>query len=181
MWYAAKSKQSLTCLLFRKGCASHLTFTKANFEIEPIIQNIKRIRFATKAGDLLRHETDNVNGDAVLWENYFPSLTEGTTKALKKSNSASSLPNATITDNEYFYFTEKNALDGWCFAVSNKLSCADEVVCAGLDCEWSTHDGTQSLTRLVQISFPNEKVAVVNLSLIKAFDEKSFPRSLKFY
>ena len=29
LWYAAKSKQSLTCLLFRKGCASHLTFTKA--------------------------------------------------------------------------------------------------------------------------------------------------------
>ena len=65
-------------------------------------------------------------------------------------------------------------------AVSNKLSCTNEVIYAGLDCEWSTHDGTQAITRLLQISFPNEKVAVVILSLIKSFDDNYFPRYLKF-
>ena len=43
-----------------------------------MIKNIKRIRVATKAGDLQRHEIDNVNRDAFLWENYFPTLMQGT-------------------------------------------------------------------------------------------------------
>ena len=63
-------------------------------------------------------------------------------KSTKKSNSTLSLPNASITDNEHSYFRERNTLDCWYMAVSNKLSCIDEVIYAGLDCEWSTHDGT---------------------------------------
>lgn len=153
----------ITLSLLDKITISHLTFTKSNFEIE-------RIRIATKAGDLQRCETDNINEDAVPQENYFPTLTQGTIKVLKKSNSASSLPNATMTDNEYSYFRERNALDGWCIVVSNKLSCADEVICTGLHCEWSMHDDTQSITRLLRISFQNEKADVKILSLIKAFD-----------
>ena len=64
-------------------------------------------------------------------------------------------------------------------SVSNNFSSSFETICAGIDCEWSIHDGTQAITRLLQVSFPNEKAAVVNLSLIKAFDEATFPRSLK--
>ena len=58
---------SYTTLSFLgKIITSYLTFTKSNADIEPMIKNIKRIRIATKSGSLQRHETDNVNEDAVL-------------------------------------------------------------------------------------------------------------------
>ena len=110
----------ITLSLIRKIITSHLTFTNSNAEIEQIIKNIKQIWIATKVGNFQRYETDNVNGDTVLWENYFSKLTQRTLKALKKSNRTLSLPNASITDNEYSYFREQNTLDGWCIAVSKK-------------------------------------------------------------
>ena len=73
-----------TLSLLGKITKSHLTFTKSNAEIEPIIKNIKRIRSIAKSGDLQKHDTENMNGDALLWENYFLTLTQGTTTVFKK-------------------------------------------------------------------------------------------------
>ena len=42
-----------TMSLLGKITTSHLTFTKANTEIEPIIKGIKEIRSQNKTGDLL--------------------------------------------------------------------------------------------------------------------------------
>ena len=56
-----------------------------------------------------------------------------------------------MANDENSHFREINTLDGWHMAVSNKLSCTNEVIYAGLDCEWSTHDGMQAITRLLQI------------------------------
>ena len=71
-------------LNFLGKITSHLTFNKSNAEIAPIIKNIERIRTIANADDLQRHDTDNVNGDALLLENYFITLTQGTIKLLKK-------------------------------------------------------------------------------------------------
>ena len=57
---------------------SHLTFTKSNSEIELIIQKICKIRDNSNSGTLLHYETDNVNGNANLWEAYFPTLLKDT-------------------------------------------------------------------------------------------------------
>ena len=51
----------------------------------------------------------------------------------------------------------------------------------GLDTENNIHDGTQDITRTLQIAFPqdiSEIVAVFHLSAIGAFDHKSFPKVL---
>lgn len=64
-------------------------------------------------------------------------------------------------------------------SVSNNFSSTSETICTSLDYEWSIYDGTQSTTRLFQVSFPNATVAVVNLILINAVDKASFPKSLK--
>ena len=56
----------ITLSLLGKITTSHLAFTKANFEIEPTMKNIKETREIANAGTLLRYETDNVNGDALL-------------------------------------------------------------------------------------------------------------------
>ena len=77
--------------------SSHLTFTKSNAEIEPIISKIKQIRENCNNNNrLLRYETDNVNGDATLWEAYFPSLLQDTQR-YAESKSKFQIPKATIS------------------------------------------------------------------------------------
>ena len=64
-------------------------------------------------------------------------------------------------------------------SVSNNFSSASETICTSLDYEWPIYGGTQSTTRLLQVSYPNDALAMVNLILTKDFDEASFPKSLK--
>ena len=64
-------------------------------------KNIKSVRTTTKAGDLQRHETDNVNGDALLWESYFKTLTQGTVKGRANISEGSLLPDATVAETEF--------------------------------------------------------------------------------
>ena len=63
-----------TMILLVHVATSHLTFINSNSEIEPIIQQIGEIRKNCNSGTLLRCETDNVNGDATLWEACFPTI-----------------------------------------------------------------------------------------------------------
>ena len=53
------------------------------------------------------------------------------------------------------------------------------MTCVGIDCEWNYQEGTDEITRLLQLSFPGEKVVVINLSKIGIFDAESFPVILK--
>ena len=64
-------------------------------------------------------------------------------------------------------------------AVSNCIAANKRNLVIGLDLEWSIYDGTNSITRLLQMSLPVEKTALINLSLIKAFSEEDFLRNLK--
>ena len=142
-------------------------------------KNIKLVRNATKAGYLQKYETGNVNGDDVLWESKFKHLTQVTEKWLAKSSKGSLLPDAAVIENDFDCFRKKRSLDCLHVSVSNNFSSSSETICDCLDCEWSIHGEKQGITRLLQISFPNDKVAVVNLSFVEAFEEFSFPKSFK--
>ena len=85
---------------------------------------------------------------------------------------SSDLPNATIADNECIYFRDRNAVQQWSIAMSNSTKHFQSSICIGLDCKWSIHDGANSITRLLQLSFLQEKAAVINLSLMKALDKQ---------
>ena len=61
------------------------------------------------------------------------------------------MPKAVIGSEEYVYFTCKNTLEMHCLAISNSLCSTSGAVYVGLDCEWSVHDGTSSITHFVQI------------------------------
>ena len=98
-----------TMSLIRKVTTNHLTFAKSNAEIEPTMKNIKSVRTATKPGDLQRYETDNVNGDAILWESYFKTLTQGTVKGHAQNSEGSLLPDAVVTETEFTYLRENSS------------------------------------------------------------------------
>ena len=53
-------------------------------------------------------------------------------------------------------------------AISNSVKNLQTEICIGLDCEWSIHNNTYSITRLLQLSFPQEKAVIINLSLMKS-------------
>ena len=120
--------------LLGKITTSHLTFTKANSEIEPIIKHIKEIRTQNKTGNLLRYETDNVNGDAILKENYFPSLQIGMIR-YSSTKDNNEFPTVIILDSEYIYFREKKAVEQWSIAMSNSVRSLQAQILIGLDCE----------------------------------------------
>jgi len=64
-------------------------------------------------------------------------------------------------------------------AISNSVKNLQTEIYIGLNCEWSIHNNTHSITRLLQLSFPQEKAVVINLSLMKAWNKESFPHTLK--
>ena len=66
-----------------------------------------------------------------------------------------------------------------CLAISNSLYSTSGAVFVRLDCEWSAHDGLSSITCLIQISIPNEKLIVANLSSMREFTKELFSTNLR--
>ena len=89
----------------------------------------------------MRHETDNVNGDALLWESYFPSLVRGTTRASSDSDK-NELPNVIMSEDKHLHFTDRASISTWYMTVSNSLAANKKNVVVGLDLECSVYDGT---------------------------------------
>ena len=112
-------------------------------------------------------EKDNENDNALLQESHIPSLFSGITRMHDNPNKTYLL-DATMSEDEHSHLKCRAIVDTWCMDVSNSIP-AKENVEIGLDLEWSIHDRTSSATRLLQISFPEDKAVVINLSLMNFF------------
>ena len=64
-------------------------------------------------------------------------------------------------------------------AISNFMRSSQAQICISLNYECGIHDNTHSITRLLQLSFLQEKAVVMNLSLMKAQNKELFPHVLK--
>ena len=154
--------------------SSRLTFTKSNEELDPVLKGLATICSNMGVSDLKRYETDNAAGDGNLWARHFPELKKNVHQSIQLNDTRY----ATINDDNYIYITNKNATNTWALSVISALD-SPSSTCAGIDCEWNYLDGTADITRTLQLSFPNQKVAVLHLSKMNILIPESFPLSLK--
>lgn len=158
-----------------KVVSSRLTFTKSNDELNPILSGLSGIRGSMGLPSVKRYETDNAAGDGGLWTKHFPELKNNVVPPILPDQS---LGYATIKNEDFLYITSSISLSNWCMSIITDVN-HSVITCVGIDCEWNYKDGTHNITRLLQLSFPNQKVAVIHLSKIGILNKDSFPAILK--
>ena len=137
-----------------KVSSSRLTFTKSNDELSPMLHGLSSIRQNMGIPELKRYETDNAAGDGNLWKSHFPELEKD---VIEPAFADKSLGCASISDNDFIYMSILSALNNWCMSIITDIN-KDTVTCVGIDCEWNYKDSTDEITRLLQLSFPSEKL-----------------------
>ena len=158
-------------------CASRMVFTKSHSEIKPVLEQWRKTREEIGIKKLDRLETDNPQADRLLWQSVFPSLKDGVVPWNGKVQSEANLPTASIKEENYIYIDSFLEAENAAMSRISDVSEINEPIIVGVDCEWNAFDGTQNITRLLQLSFPKDRALVVNLSKIKAATE--FPPKLK--
>jgi len=158
---------------------SQFMHTETNEEIEPLIYKYKEVRINAGQTQYLRHECDE-GGDRHLWSKVFEEL-----KAITpyKPSRVNGLMRATMKKGTYRVLNSKQEADDWASAVVSKIAAKNvDGIFFGFDAEWNYKDGTNHLTRTIQISFPEDVAAqtvVIHLSKMGAFTAASFPAVLK--
>ena len=97
----------------------------------------------------------------------------------KEAENKIAFPKASIGSEDHVYFSNRNYSETYCLAASNSVKSTSDPMHVGLDYEWSAHDKISSITSFLQILIPNEKVIVINFSLIVAFIAQTFQSNLK--
>ena len=96
----------------------------------------------------------------------------------ERNPSQENLGFVTIDTSDFVCIPTSNGVNNWAMSVDNDVITSN-TTCVVIDCEWSYLDGTNEITRILQLSFPNKKVAVVHLSKIGMLSPETFPLTLK--
>ena len=155
---------------------NRFVFSKSNKELEPIIQSYKRVRDNAGSGKLKVFQSDNLNGDGVLWMHIFSELGDGV--QAYKDPVRNDLGTFRINDEQYTYIRTQHDLSVWVSSIRNTLQIGSTTpMIVGLDCEWNLRDA--SLVRVMQLSFKHAPVGVIHLDAMGVRDSTTFPASLK--
>ena len=80
---------------------------------------------------------------------------------------------AEISNDEYIYIKSAHMANTWACALIQKHDSTRDIY-IGINIEWNIYD-KDNITCLLQVSFPNDKVAVINLIIMNSVDSRSFP------
>ena len=112
-----------------KIVSKRLTFNKINHKLSHVLIGLSEIRKDTGAPELKIYETDNGTRDGNLWKKYFPELeNDVVTPAVVHEN----LGNATMSNDDFTYFTRITALNNWDKSVVADVD-KNIAICAGID------------------------------------------------
>ena len=176
IFYASYTVTSLQGLIN----INRLTYTKSNAEIDPVIKLYRDVRLNVGQEKLKRYESDG-GMDKSLWTKYFPELNEDVRPYVPEA--ADGLIQAIINETEYIELTSVTEANHWALLAINSLDALiDDKIYFGLDSEWNIHDGSQDITRLVQVKFPDEimeRTAIFNLNQMGCFETNRFPKQVR--
>jgi len=144
-----------------------IKFTKAQSEMELMMQQYKEARVNAGVLKLKRYETDNVKADRAMMQSFFPELKEDVTPFQPNTI----LPVASIDDEKIVYITTTQGANDYATAIFEKIKDINTVY-YGLDAEWCRGDTVHS-TPLFQFSFPTEDdVLLLHLPHIRDFPDR---------
>jgi hypothetical protein len=144
-----------------------IKFTKAQSEMELMMQQYKEARVNAGVLKLKRYETDNVKADRAMMQSFFPELKEDVTPFQPNTI----LPVASIDDEKIVYITTTQGANDYATAIFEKIKDINTVY-YGLDAEWCRGDTVNS-TPLFQFSFPTEDdVILLHLPHIRDFPDR---------
>ena len=156
------------------------TFTKSNAELDPIVRDYRASRDKSGVGPLKIFTSDNIDGDGGVWEKHFSDqINQGVSPLVSLTDS--SLPLATIPQDQVTYIESKTAATTWARAIFMHLDAkirSGERILAGVDGEWNI--GEKDGMRVLIVSLPGEEsVAVFHLSAMGVHSAADFPKELK--
>lgn len=162
---------------------SRLTYTKSNSELEPLVRDFKTVRENMGLVKLKRFESDNLDGDGRLWHKIFPELNDDVQPFCATQDEG--FPTVGINMDKISYISSVTAANNFALAYlyENGNFLTNQVrpknIYYGLDTEWNSYDGTATITRVMQLSFPRVNVVVMNLHLMGVRQKEDFPSDLK--
>jgi len=178
---AGKVYKATYVAISQKGSVNmnRLCLTKNNDEIKPLVGKYREVRLNAGQPRLLRYECDG-GGDRYVWLSQFPELQEGVKPY--KPPTVDGLVRASILEEDYTVMVTPTEVNNWALSMSRIVANVNaSEIYVGLDTE-NNVDETSSLTRTLQIAFPPDlfdKVVIVHLSKMCAFDRDSFPKELR--
>jgi len=153
---------------------ARLKYTKANSEMDVLLADLKKARINAGVPTLKRYETDNVTGDKLLLETHFPELRDGVDEYAPPN--PTKCARGTIKSENITYILETTALINWCRTMASYREKVKAGTKYGLDGEWSLG---MDLLATLQLSYPNEKVVVINLHKMGINAPEKCPKALK--
>ena len=112
-----------------KIVSKRLIFTKSNEELSPILTGLSYIRKYMGTSELKTYETDNFAVDGNLWKKNFPELENDVVVPVVIDEN---LGNATMSNDDFTYFTRITALNNWDKSVVADVD-KNIAICAGID------------------------------------------------